>query len=101
MGIELNVNSNSRWVNRPPSGKYNHAAMYTLRAGRALPHGGYQTALLALVCNFGSPLLSHHQMETLFHEFGHAMHSLLSRTHFQVPAAHAAPSGRHRCGRDP
>ncbi|CAI5981149.1 unnamed protein product [Closterium sp. NIES-64] len=50
---------------------------------------GYQLPVVALVCNFAassrsSPcLLAHHDVETLFHEFGHALHSLLSRTAFQ------------------
>jgi Zn-dependent oligopeptidase len=64
--------------------------MFTLRASHAKPDGGYQPSLLALVCNFGNgvpgttPLLSSFELETLFHELGHAMHTLLSRTHFQV-----------------
>jgi thimet oligopeptidase len=43
---------------------------------------------VALICNFPSPtkdkpsLLAHTDVETLFHEFGHAMHSIMTRAHY-------------------
>ena len=44
---------------------------------------------MALSCCFspdaraGQPLLTHHDLETLLHEFGHVLHSVLGRTRFQ------------------
>ena len=78
-------------------GKYNHAAHFTVRCGcRTTPlletssqdeddYGeNYQLPIVTLVCNLSSgPTLSHGEVETLYHEFGHALHSLLSRTEFQ------------------
>ena len=51
----------------------------------------YQIPVIALVCDFPDPhgpsgqpaLLSMHSLITLFHEMGHAMHSVLGRTSMQ------------------
>eukprot|EP00884_Botryococcus_braunii_P022961 jgi/Botrbrau1/9349/Bobra.354_2s0008.2 len=70
----------------PRAGKFGHAAHFTLRCGRQLENGERQTAVVALVCNLeGGPKapLTQQQVETLFHEFGHALHSLVSRTEYQ------------------
>lgn len=74
----------------PREGKYCHAAHFAVRCGRYKGDGSpYQTPVVALVCNFTrisafSPaLLSFGEYETLWHEWGHAMHSLLSRTSYQ------------------
>lgn len=71
----------------PREGKYNHFAQFGIIEGKQLP-GGYQRPTVALVCNFPPPsaerpsLLPHSDVETLFHEFGHAMHSILTRARF-------------------
>ncbi|KAI8367561.1 uncharacterized protein BYT42DRAFT_586716 [Radiomyces spectabilis] len=51
--------------------------------------GRFQLPIIALTCDFshgtshgGPPLLSMFEVETLFHEMGHAMHSMLGRTDF-------------------
>ncbi|MDZ4299886.1 MAG: M3 family metallopeptidase, partial [Candidatus Sungbacteria bacterium] len=70
----------------PREGKYGHAAAFEIFGGRAEQSGkneNYRAPFAALVCNFRKPtkqapsLLSHSEVETLFHEFGHIMHQTL------------------------
>lgn len=57
-----------------------------------------QLPTIALVCDFmprGSkcaPLLGWHEVETLFHEMGHAIHSILARTSLQNVAGTRCPT---------
>jgi thimet oligopeptidase len=72
----------------PREGKYNHFAQFGIIEGKRLSNGKYQRPTVALICNFPPPskekpsLLSHNDVETLFHEFGHAMHSIMTRATF-------------------
>jgi len=68
----------------PREGKFNHFAEFEIIGGKLLPNGKYQRPTVALLCNFPPPsadkpsLLSHSDVETLFHEFGHALHSMVT-----------------------
>jgi thimet oligopeptidase len=67
----------------PRPGKYNHAAEFGIRTGVS----GRQIPEAALVCNFpgsinGDPgLMSHDDVVTFFHEFGHLIHFLVAGRH--------------------
>jgi len=77
----------------PRDGKYGHMMMVPLIAGRAT-EAGYSVPVTAIVGNFRAPsgkipsLLTHDDVEGLFHEFGHALHGSLTR----VPYASLAGS---------
>ncbi len=68
----------------PRDNKYTHAACFPIVKGKASAKG-YQIPTAALLCNFNAPtpgkpaLMSHGQVETFFHEFGHVMHNMLTQ----------------------
>lgn len=72
----------------PRPGKYNHFAQFDVLGGKRLADGRYRRPVAALVCNFtpgvgdAPALMSHDEVETIFHEFGHAMHAVLTRAEF-------------------
>jgi len=74
---------------RARAGKVGGAAHYTVQCGRLMPDGVYRAPVVALCCNLNSdprakePLLTHYELETLLHEFGHVLHSVLGRTKYQ------------------
>ena len=73
----------------PRPGKYNHFAQFDIIGGKLLDDGRYQRPVVSLVCNFtpgvgdDPALMNHGEVETIFHEFGHAMHSILTRAKYQ------------------
>ena len=81
----------------PRDGKYNHFAQFGIIEGKRLPDGKYQRPVCCLVCNFPPPqpdkpsLLSHDEVETVFHEFGHAMHTILTRAKYSRFAGTSVP----------
>ncbi|WP_448236166.1 M3 family metallopeptidase [Microbacterium paulum] len=57
----------------PREGKYNHAACFGIApgiTGRVVPEA-------ALLCNFSRGLMTHDEVTTFFHEFGHLVHDIL------------------------
>jgi thimet oligopeptidase len=72
----------------PREGKFNHFAQFEIIGGKLLSDGKYQRPTVALLCNFPPAtadkpsLLTHSDVETLFHEFGHALHSIVTRAKY-------------------
>jgi thimet oligopeptidase len=68
----------------PRPGKYSHAACWSLVERKRLPDGSIQLPIAALVVNVAKAtashpaLLPHDDVETIFHEFGHCLHNLLT-----------------------
>ncbi|OZJ06436.1 hypothetical protein BZG36_00559 [Bifiguratus adelaidae] len=70
----------------PRDGKFSHAAQFTLADGFENEDGSRSYPVAAMVANFTKPtnekpsLLTHRELETYFHELGHCMHNLCSKT---------------------
>ncbi len=72
----------------PRPNKYGHAAQFGFYPRKVWSDGNVQKPMVALVCNFTKPtadkpsLLSHDEVETYFHEFGHCLHSILTEAQY-------------------
>ncbi len=81
----------------PRDGKYNHFAQFDVTPAARLPDGRYQRPVAALVCNFPPPgngkpsLLTYDDVETLFHEFGHALHTVLTQADYMEFSGASVP----------
>lgn len=73
----------------PRSGKYDHFANFPILPVRTSASGEYRPPIAAIVGNWPKPapghpaLLSHDDVVTFFHEFGHNMAALLARAPYE------------------
>ncbi len=63
----------------PRDGKYKHAAAWPVRG---VSRKNARRPISALVTNFDREGLTHDELETLLHEFGHVLHGILSHTEY-------------------
>jgi Zn-dependent oligopeptidases len=63
----------------PRPDKYKHAAAWPVRG---VSRNAGRQPVSVLVTNFNRQGLTHSELETLLHEFGHVMHGVLSRTEY-------------------
>ncbi|MBI2496553.1 MAG: Zn-dependent oligopeptidase [Opitutae bacterium] len=81
----------------PRGGKFNHFACFPQKAGGVMVDGRYELPVAALLCNFPAraadrpSLLKQADVVTLFHEFGHVMHAMLSRSRFVAQGGFNVP----------
>lgn len=72
----------------PRDGKTSGGGEYEIVSARRLNDGRYQAPVAAVVLNFPPPTndtpspLSHSEAEVLFHELGHALHSIVTRANY-------------------
>ena len=64
----------------PRDGKYKHAAAFGVRSVSRLAN---RTPVSVLVTNFNRQGLDQDEVNTLFHEYGHVLHGVLSQTDYQ------------------
>ena len=68
--------------------KHSGAWMDSLQSRRKLENGHIQLPIATLTCNFAKPsankpaTLSHDEVVTLFHEFGHCLHHILTQVNY-------------------
>lgn len=67
----------------PREGKYKHAAAFPVRGVSLLEN---RTPVSVLVTNFSRDGFDQDELRTLFHEFGHIMHGVLSKTRYVLNA---------------
>ncbi|KAK5987947.1 Saccharolysin [Cladobotryum mycophilum] len=72
----------------PRDNKYGHYANFGIEPGYIAKDGTKKYPSTSLVCNFSKPtatkpsLLKHHEVVTFFHELGHGIHDIASRTRY-------------------
>lgn len=81
----------------PRASKRSGAWMTEFRGQYVDQQGNNHIPLISVVCNFTKPtadkpsLLDFDEAETLFHEFGHALHGMLSKCHYRSLAGTNVP----------